>query len=178
MDIACPHCAATYRVPDALVDGVNALRCAACEQAWVPAPPRPEQDPPPPHAAMQERVPAVEDAASPPEPEPEPWPEPEPEPAPAAPPEPFPCAVPSALPPSPLPSDTDATHVLSPTRAGPPGLAPRRLPEPPAKRRAAPSRLAVAWSLSIAAVFAFVMVLVLFQAQITALWPPFARLAG
>ncbi|HZH47835.1 MAG TPA: zinc-ribbon domain-containing protein, partial [Roseococcus sp.] len=36
MDIACPHCAATYRVPASLVAGGKALRCAACSQEWVP----------------------------------------------------------------------------------------------------------------------------------------------
>ena len=36
MDIACPHCAATYRVPESLVAGGKALRCAACGREWVP----------------------------------------------------------------------------------------------------------------------------------------------
>lgn len=36
MDIACPNCAASYRVPDSLLGHGTALRCAACSQEWVP----------------------------------------------------------------------------------------------------------------------------------------------
>jgi len=43
MDIACPNCAATYRVPDSLVASGNPLRCAACDHEWVPSlPPEPQ----------------------------------------------------------------------------------------------------------------------------------------
>jgi predicted Zn finger-like uncharacterized protein len=45
MDIACPHCAATYRVPASLVAGGKALRCAACSQEWVPQLPGREATP-------------------------------------------------------------------------------------------------------------------------------------
>lgn len=37
MDIACPNCAATYRVPDSLLAHGAPLRCAACGHQWVPA---------------------------------------------------------------------------------------------------------------------------------------------
>ena len=62
MDIACPHCAATYRVPESLVAGGRALRCAACGQEWVPqAPPSAPVDEPasqPPEAVIPEGAPS------------------------------------------------------------------------------------------------------------------------
>jgi predicted Zn finger-like uncharacterized protein len=60
MDIACPRCAVTYRVPEALVASGKALRCAACGQEWVPQASRPE--PPAPSV----RPPRPPPAASPP----------------------------------------------------------------------------------------------------------------
>lgn len=57
MDIACPNCAATYRVPDSLLAHDTALRCAACGHQWVPgvvAPPEPVIAAPAPELAMAE----------------------------------------------------------------------------------------------------------------------------
>ncbi|UPY36407.1 zinc-ribbon domain-containing protein [Sediminicoccus sp. KRV36] len=45
MDIACPNCTATYRVPDALLAHGKALRCAACDHQWVPELPAAEAEP-------------------------------------------------------------------------------------------------------------------------------------
>lgn len=61
MDIACPNCAATYRVPEALLAQGKALRCAACGHEWVP---KPAEVPPEPPATR----PAEADVAPPPEP--------------------------------------------------------------------------------------------------------------
>jgi predicted Zn finger-like uncharacterized protein len=77
MDIACPHCAATYRVPDALLAGGKALRCAACGHDWVPegaapaaepprAVPKPAPVPPAPVPRASVRPPAADAASSPP----------------------------------------------------------------------------------------------------------------
>lgn len=70
MDIACPHCAATYRVPDALLAGGKALRCAACGRDWVPegAAPPPAAPRPVPTPVGRTRPAPV--AASPPPPPP------------------------------------------------------------------------------------------------------------
>ncbi|WP_240782692.1 hypothetical protein [Roseococcus sp. SYP-B2431] len=72
---------------------------------------------------------------------------------------------------------SDVTLSLTATRAGPPDLAPRRLPEGSRRRLARPG-LSLAWALSLAIVAVFVMALVIYHAQISAVWPPFARIAG
>jgi predicted Zn finger-like uncharacterized protein len=36
MEISCPQCAASYRVPDTLIAARRSLRCAACGHSWVP----------------------------------------------------------------------------------------------------------------------------------------------
>ena len=169
MDIACPNCDATYRVPDALINGVNALRCAACEQTWVPEPLTRSQ-----MEEVTEEVKAVATEAVPPPPAPElpppppPPPEPEPEPAPAPP-------APSPRPP---PMRSDVTLSLTATRAGPPDLAPSRLPEAPRRQRSAQPALSLAWVLSIALVATILVALIVYRVHISAIWPPFARLAG
>ncbi len=38
MRIACPSCAASYDVPDRLLAGRKALRCARCGEQWTPPP--------------------------------------------------------------------------------------------------------------------------------------------
>lgn len=69
MDITCPHCAAAYRVPDALLAPGKKLRCAACKADWAPVPaPPPAAEPPPAPAPV----------APPPPPEAEPPPPPRP----------------------------------------------------------------------------------------------------
>jgi predicted Zn finger-like uncharacterized protein len=190
MDIACPNCAATYRVPDALIDGVSALRCAACGHAWVPDPPPPApgeglaEVPAPPPPVLESSVP------KPPVPEP-----------PASLPSPIPAPLPLEEPPAtassvgasqaeapppaegrparpvPPPMRSDVTLSVTATRAGPPDLAPRRLNEAPRRRRGR-GLLSVAWAISIALVIALVLGLVLYHTQLSAAWPPLARLAG
>lgn len=180
MDIACPNCAATYRVPDALIDGANALRCVACGHTWVPDPPRPA-----PSAVLAEVAappPPAPPPPAPPPPVPEP-PAPSPPVAPATPDEPpaeAPPPAPAKAPPArpvPPPMRSDVTLSLTATRVGPPDLAPRRMKEE-ARRRQGRGMLSVAWAVSIVLVIAFVLGLVLYHAQLSAAWPPFARLAG
>lgn len=38
MRIVCPHCEATYEIPDAML-GRRAVRCARCGETWHPSPP-------------------------------------------------------------------------------------------------------------------------------------------
>ena len=38
MRIACPSCSASYDVPDRLLAGRKALRCARCGEQWTPPP--------------------------------------------------------------------------------------------------------------------------------------------
>jgi len=189
MDIACPNCAATYRVPDALIDGANALRCVACGHAWVPEPPRPAEaeaplavakPPPPPLPPVPVAAPALPDLAlpdlAPPDPAP-PDPAP-PDPASAAPAPPVDERPPAAPPaPPPLPR-SETTVTLTPTRVGPPHLARRRLPEGTHRRPAAGRALSAAWAVSIALVIVLVLGLALYHRQISEAWPPFARIAG
>ncbi|MBY0337209.1 MAG: zinc-ribbon domain-containing protein [Acetobacteraceae bacterium] len=64
MQITCPACAATYRVPDAAIGAGRSLRCAKCAHEWWVAPPAAEQPAPAPAApppASQD--PAIQDAA-------------------------------------------------------------------------------------------------------------------
>jgi len=45
MRIVCPSCAASYDVPDGLLAGRKAVRCARCGEQWTP-PPADEPAPP------------------------------------------------------------------------------------------------------------------------------------
>ncbi|WP_421993707.1 zinc-ribbon domain-containing protein [Roseococcus sp.] len=170
MDIACPRCGATYRVPDALIDGASALRCAACGDAWVPALPPveiapevpPAGDPVPPSA--EAAPPAVEPPREPPR-----------EPLGESPAE----AVAEEAPPQPRhePPHLDTTLSLPATRATPPDLKPRRQRDVPRGRRSG-SALSAAWAVSLVLVGLLVLGFVIYHAQIAEAWPPFARLAG
>lgn len=180
MDIACPNCAATYRVPDALIDGVNAVRCVACSHTWVPDAPAAQTGPI--EVAAEVAEPELEPQ---PAPEPPPWPaapedaspapeEPPPEASPPAPAASPPPEVPSRL--APMTSDTSLS--LTATRVGPPGLAPRRRSEGARPRRVFRPVLSAAWAVSIALVIGVLFGLVIYRAEIMAAWPPFGRLAG
>lgn len=187
MDIACPNCAATYRVPDALIDGANALRCAACGHTWIPDPPaRAEPEAVLPAPMLPEPLPEpppplpVPTPVAPPPPLPpvvsEPLPvAPAPEAAPKTAPEPPAAAVPPTTPP-PRPAET--TAILTPTRAGPPHLVRRRPPEGTPRQPGRGRALSTAWAVSIVLVAALVMGMVIYHAQIAEAWPPFGRLAG
>lgn len=58
MRIICPSCQATYEVPEALLAGGKAARCARCGTEWMPLPatappsPAPHSPAPEPHAAV------------------------------------------------------------------------------------------------------------------------------
>ena len=68
MRIVCPFCAATYDVPENLIDGQRTVRCARCGQEWKPG----GEEPQPPAAAPS--------PSRKPEPAPPPWAsEPEPQ---------------------------------------------------------------------------------------------------
>jgi predicted Zn finger-like uncharacterized protein len=67
MRIVCPSCQAAYEVPERLLAGGKAVRCARCGAEWAPAPPTREPQPPPParpqaaaHAAEREELPPHE----------------------------------------------------------------------------------------------------------------------
>ena len=62
MQLICPHCAATYQVPDdAIGPNGRKIRCRACETSWQEPPRRAAGSPPPvqPQLMAQEPVPAV-----------------------------------------------------------------------------------------------------------------------
>ncbi|MDB5412476.1 MAG: hypothetical protein JWR10_811 [Rubritepida sp.] len=176
MDIACPNCAATYRVPDALIASGNPLRCAACGHEWVPQPPLPVHAGPV-HAEPDhtEPVQAEPQWAPPAELEPEP---------PAF--EPLPIQEAPAPPPARVPPPLAEAYGAGPgiimplpgARIGPPDLAPRRRRDVPRRAAASWRLLPVAWIASLCVVLLFALGLVLYRARIAAAWPPFERLAG
>lgn len=155
MDIACPHCAATYRVPESLVAGGKALRCAACAQEWVPQ--LPSQENAAVAAAIERHVGApaggpVREARAE---------------APAPPAIDLPDAGRRAPPQAP-PLGT----------ADPPPLMPRR---EPGQRVAdegprVPLLLPAAWIVSIAAIALGLAALYLYRGPLAAAWPPLGRL--
>lgn len=163
MDIACPNCAATYRVPDTLLAGGKALRCAACDHEWVPevpqAAPAPAPIPAPP-------PPKEEESVTPP-----------PEPAPV---------VPVAGRPTPPPESPPApAEVTKPPRPAPPTSPPplqRRggaLPVPSGRPPSLPARsLPIAWAASVALVVLALLGLFVFAEEIALAWPPFARVTA
>jgi predicted Zn finger-like uncharacterized protein len=63
MRIACPSCQAEYDVPDTMLAGRRAVRCARCGEEWHPEPAAP---------AATESLPATVPEAEPPAVEPEP----------------------------------------------------------------------------------------------------------
>ena len=152
MDIACPNCAATYRVPDLLLAGGKALRCAACDHEWAPEAP-PLAMPPPEQAAPPEVVLAEPVFMEPPPPDAPPPPEPEP---------------------------PRAARMTPPTT--PPPLQRRPAPRPvemraPATRHRARA-LPIAWLASVTLVLMALLALVIFGDEIALAWPPFARVSA
>lgn len=164
MDIACPNCAATYRVPDQLVFSRKPVRCAACGTRWVPdlpegaspAPPASEVAPP-----AAEAPPAPGSIGATPQPEPGAAPSPEPSPGPAE-----------------MPT---ADGILTPGPAASPRLAePRGAPGHPHRARGG-ALLPLAWAGSVLALGMILSGLFLYREAIAAAWPPFgwvARLLG
>ena len=45
MQVACPSCAATYQVPDAMIGEGRQIRCVRCGDSWFATAPRPEAVP-------------------------------------------------------------------------------------------------------------------------------------
>ncbi|MBX9752395.1 MAG: zinc-ribbon domain-containing protein [Roseococcus sp.] len=174
MDIACPNCAATYRVPDSLLARGIALRCASCDHAWVPE-------------VVQSVVPEVVQSVVEPPGMPEPgmpepgMPEPGmPEPAPLLEGEARLAAAPEVQAPSPT-EPPRANPLRSPPPTTPPALQ-RRHPAgvrpaeghaPP--RRRAKAALRLAWLASILLVTLSVFAVFTFGEQIATAWPPFER---
>lgn len=71
MRIVCPSCQSAYEVPEALLAGGKAVRCARCGTEWAPLPPAPSQPQPQPQATPAPAPPPL--VAEPPaEPEPPP----------------------------------------------------------------------------------------------------------
>ncbi len=67
MRIVCPNCQATYEVPDSLLAGGKAVRCARCGTEWAPLspaaappPPVPPERPEPPPTVAPTDHPRVE----------------------------------------------------------------------------------------------------------------------
>ena len=57
MQLACPACAATYQVPDALIGDGRQMQCVRCGEAWfATAPSQPETPPPRPDAPAMPRI--------------------------------------------------------------------------------------------------------------------------
>jgi predicted Zn finger-like uncharacterized protein len=56
MRIACPSCQAEYDVPDTLLAGRNAVRCARCGEEWKPAAAAPHDAAAEPEAALPATV--------------------------------------------------------------------------------------------------------------------------
>jgi predicted Zn finger-like uncharacterized protein len=153
MRLTCPACDATYDVPDRLIgpDG-RKLRCAKCGTQWT-ARRESAEAPVSPALALPEPVLAAEPVP------PTGWDEAPGEPAPPAP----PIAQP---PPRPVPAPRPPREA--------PALAAPGVEEPP---KPGPNRaLRLAWAGTAAALIALVVALVRFQAEVTAAWPPAARL--
>lgn len=186
MDIACPNCAATYRVPDSLIAGGQALRCAACDHEWVPVAV--------PSAAMPVSVPGMAASSMPAPPAiptefaptqavpPELVP-PELVPPELAPPEPKPAEPRQAVP---VPEALAEARRPAPARAAlptaPPPLQRRTAPKPGEARTPRTRRLAwalpTAWLISVTFVLLALFGLVLFGEAIALAWPPFARVTS
>jgi predicted Zn finger-like uncharacterized protein len=181
MRIACPSCDAEYDVPDALLaGGAKRLRCTRCGHGFTgalpesapapePLPAEPEAsgtaspEPGQPEAGKLEPGPPQADQLEPAKPDagrPE-----------AAPPE---DALPKRAPPEWAPAPGASPDRPPPTR-GPARHSPIDAPAEDAARPAS-GPLAVAWLGSLALVGGGGVALVLFQAEIAAVWPPAARL--
>lgn len=203
MDIACPNCAATYRVPDSLLASGKPLRCVACKHLWVPlepptesltqpAPPAPpfRAAPPPvapappvdlpqPQAETWSPAPALPEPALPEPASPELWPT-ERLPPERLPTEAWPDPAPEPLPPPAPQRPLKPTEAVPPPllRRGPPHLGAQRAVATSAKARPSRMALTVAWLASVMVVAIFVLALLLYRLELAQAWPPFARVAG
>jgi predicted Zn finger-like uncharacterized protein len=147
MEISCPQCAATYRVPDTLIAARRSLRCAACGHSWVPeapaaAPAARAAPPPAPAAPLPQAAPPPKAAPPPPEPR---------------------------LAPAPAARDAPAEPIPPPVVEPRPGR--RRLRAP--ALRLAP--LPLAWGGSVLSLGGMLAAMVALRGEIAAAWPPFGR---
>jgi predicted Zn finger-like uncharacterized protein len=169
MRIACPSCAAEYEVPDALLaGGPRQLRCTRCGHAFTGALPGAPPTAAPPSEPAAEAGPGAQPPVAIPPAEAGPPPvEAAPDSAPGSAPDSAPDSAPAE--PAPLPPLRDRPK---PTR-GPTQPSPIEPPPPAAPR---PLPLAAAWIGSFAVLGAGAFAALRFQAEITAAWPPAARL--
>ncbi|HEV7264900.1 MAG TPA: zinc-ribbon domain-containing protein [Falsiroseomonas sp.] len=184
MRIACSNCSAEYEVPESLLaTGPRLLRCARCGhqfQAALPgAPPAPEPASPPPSAAPP---PATLPTAAPAPPSKPSRPD-----APPAPGAPEPQRTAPTPPPSidqppiperdqpPMPERDRPPPTRGPTRHSPIDPPPPDRPPPEDPPHSA-AGVALAWLLSLALVGAAGWATWRYHAEITAFWPPVARL--
>ena len=168
MDIGCPCCAATYRVPDTLLASGKPLRCVACGHEWIPAEPEAVAESEAALAGESFLFGAVEPGSVIAEQGGEP-------------------AVAEAEPPVLTLAPTLAPAIarsLAAGHAAPPPLLRRGPPHHPAFRVPSavvprPGRLLpMAWLASVLIVVIVLLGLVLYSTQIASAWPPFSRVAG
>jgi predicted Zn finger-like uncharacterized protein len=176
MRIACPNCSAEYDVPESLLaTGPRLLRCARCAHQFEAVLPGAEAPATPREAA------AAPPAAAPPVAAPQPA-----GPAPTTPPDPPPEPPPPAQAPVPDVAAAPPLEVTAPLVDRPPptrGLAhhspidpPAPEPPPPRERQRFVVTLAVAWLASLVVIFAAGWATYTYHEEITAAWPPIARL--
>ncbi len=145
MRIVCPSCSAAYEVPDSMLGGRKAVRCARCGDEWRPFEPEPELAPesepeltaPPPPPREQENVTRLE----------------------------------VERPPRPAPIEAPAYE----RRMTGGAMAIDRLmaaPQPPRRSNLA---LTVAWLASVAVIAAAVFAAYAWRAEVMAAWPPSVR---
>lgn len=158
MDIACPSCAATYRIPEALLARGKPLRCVACGEAWVPETPAPPSAP----EAMASLGPEA-------------IPSPRPDPALPQPPSVPPFGPPEAGSVAAASIPARIASPLTPPRRNGPLLQGRGARQPDLQPGA---WLRLAWAASIATVLSALAGLVLYGHAIADAWPPFARVTA
>jgi predicted Zn finger-like uncharacterized protein len=175
MRITCPNCAASYEVPERLLQGgPRPVRCARCGTTWAPAAPAA----PPPSSSAVGDPDATVAVSSPHRPAERPAPVRAPvAEAPMTPP-PAPQASPSP------PPATERPGAPPPLRTPPPR--PPQVIDPPLPAvgdaadggggRGGGLLLLAAWVASIAAVLGMLVALWVFRVEVVAAWPPAARL--
>lgn len=152
MRIVCPACSAAYEVPERILAAGKKVRCARCEENWLP-----------------EEAAAL--VAPEPAPAPPPAPEPEPPPVMVAPPPPEP-AAPPAPPLEPAARETPPAEVP----AAPVVSGDRPNASAPPRRAMLPVALALGCSTLVLA--GMLAAAVLWRGALMAAWPPSQRLFG
>jgi predicted Zn finger-like uncharacterized protein len=147
MRIDCPACSASYDVPDAMLVGRKAVRCARCGEQWTPsasgAGHPPAEAAPAADAAPREGAPG---AAAPAEP-----------------------APPAPTPPDPAPPEPAPPAPMAPPAAAAPPRLPGRLPPGHS------AGLRLAWVLSLLVVIGALAAAAVWRGPIMRAWPPSMR---